>query len=109
MGSEKRLFRREKRRMACKFELDGHVCNGIVSDVSPRGMFINTTSQPTPGAEIEITLFEDRNGEMLLRCRVARLRKSHRSAVSVIPSGFGVEVDYAPEGFFELLVEMGLE
>jgi hypothetical protein len=109
MGSEKRQFRREKRRMACKFELDGHVCNGFVSDVSARGMFINTASQPIPGSEIEITLSEDCSGEIALRGRIARLRKSHHAAMAIIPSGFGVEIDYAPEAFFELLVEMGLD
>lgn len=108
MGSDKRQFRREKRRMACRFELDGHVCNGIVSDLSPRGMFINSTKHPTPGSEMEIILFEDFPGEISLHCRIARLRKSHSTAAAVIPAGFGVEIDYAPEAFFELLVEIGV-
>ncbi len=94
--------------MACKFEHGGHDCNGIVFDLSARGMFICTTKQPAIGTEIKILLHEPASGEITLRCRVARLRKSHSSAAAIIAAGFGVEIDYAPEAFFELLVEMGL-
>jgi hypothetical protein len=108
MDSNQRQFRREKRRMMCKFELDDQLCKGIVADISARGMFINSTKKPETGSEIEIILFEDFSGEVSIRCRVARLRNSHGSAAAVIPAGFGVVIDYAPEAFFDLLVDIGL-
>ena len=107
MRSDKRQFRRENRRLACEFTLDGHVCSGIVSDLSARGLFIHTTKQPASGTEIELLLRQSAFGEMTLRCRVARLRRIHSSAAVVIPSGFGAEIDYAPEAFFDLLVDIG--
>ncbi len=94
--------------MACEFTLDGRACNGIVVDLSARGLFVLTTKQPAPGSDVEIRIRETSTGEIALRCRVARLRRSHGSATSVIPAGFGAEIDYAPPNFYDLLIEIGL-
>jgi hypothetical protein len=108
MASNQRQFQRQKRRMVCEFSLDGHVCKGIVSDVSARGLLIHTTKHPPIGTNIKILMRDTTSGEITLRCQVVRLLKVHGSAAAIMASGFGAEIDYAPEAFFELLVDMGL-
>jgi len=94
--------------MTCEFTLDGRVYNAIVSDISARGVFVLTTKRLERGSEVEVRLREASTGEIPLRCRVVRVRKSHGSTSSVIPAGFGAVIEYAPEKFFDLLIEMGL-
>ena len=108
MGSEKRQFQREKHRVGCEFRVKGEVHNGIVSDLSARGVFIQSSFRPEEGYEIELVLREHEIGEIRLHGRVARLKRSHRSAAAVLTAGFGVQIDTAPENFFELLVKLGL-
>jgi hypothetical protein len=106
---EKRQFQREKHRVGCEFQAAGKVYRGIVSDLSARGVFILSSFQPDEGAELRITLHEAGSGEIELLGRVSRQRHAHRAAQSVVSGGgFGVEIEGAPENFFELLVQLGL-
>jgi len=81
---------------------------GVVSDVSARGLYVQSSYVPEAGAKIELILRWDGMDEVPIQGRVARLRKSHRAAVAVVQGGFSVEIDSAPEGFFQLLVGLGL-
>ena len=109
MGSDKRTFKREKHRAGCEFRIDGGAMHaGIVADVSARGLYVQSSFIPEEGASIELIVRRDGVGDLPISGRVSRLKKSHRAATSVVQGGFGVEVDSAPEGFFQLLVDLGL-
>jgi hypothetical protein len=108
VGTENRKFQREKHRVGCEFRIKGAMHAGIVSDLSARGVFVLCSYSPDQGTPIDLILREPGHGEIHLKGRVARLRRSHRSAAVVLPGGFGVELDSAPEAFFALLVSLGL-
>ena len=109
MSGEKRTFKREKHRAGCEFHINGGAMHaGIVADVSARGLYIQSSYIPEEGAFIELIVRQEGRGDFEICGHVARLRKSHRAATSVVQGGFGVEVESAPEGFFQLLIDLGL-
>jgi hypothetical protein len=106
-GAERRVFARVPYRIPCEFSHDGHKLAGIVTDVSARGVFVETSHRIPPGTELRLML-RDPRGSYALAGRVKRERRSHRSLRHVRSSGFGVQLDVIPEPFFRLLVELGL-
>ncbi len=108
MSREKRQFVREIYRVGCKYRIGDKLHNGIVSDLSARGIFVLSSHLPEEGSELMLVLHASA-GEIELHGRVSRLQRSHRAASSVVSgAGFGVELANAPENFFALLVELGL-
>lgn len=106
-GSERRIFTRLPYRIPCEFVHDGHRLAGIVTDVSARGVFIETSHRIPSGTELRLVL-RDPRGAFELVGRVKREKRSHRSARQVLSGGFGVRLDVVPEPFFRLLLELGL-
>jgi hypothetical protein len=106
-GSERRIFTRLPYRIPCEFVHDGHKRGGIVTDVSARGVFIETSHRIPSGTELRLVL-RDPRGAFDLVGRVKREKRSHRSARQVLSGGFGLRLDVVPEPFFRLLLELGL-
>lgn len=106
-GPERRSFTRLPYRFRCEFVHEGHKLAGIVTDVSARGVFIETSHRIPPGTELRL-LLRDPRGSYELMGRVRREKRSHRSARQVLSGGFGVRLDVIPEPFFRLLIELGL-
>ena len=108
MDDEKRKFQREKHRVGCEYRSGGVSHQGILVDLSASGLFIQSSMKPEEGDLVEVVLHEPELGEISLRGRVRRVKVSHRSAAVVSQGGFGVEIESAPEGYFQLLVQLGL-
>ncbi len=106
-GSERRAFARVPYRMPCEFAYQGAKLGGIVTDVSARGLFIETSHRVPVGVELRFAL-RDPRGSFEVMGHVIREERSHRSARQVVSGGFSVELDVVPEPFFRLLVELGL-
>jgi hypothetical protein len=106
-GAERRVFERLPYRIPCEFRHAGHKLAGIVTDVSARGLFIETSHRIPAGTELHLVL-RDPSGSLEVVGRVRREKRSHRSARQVLSGGFGVRLDVVPEGFFRLLVKLGL-
>jgi hypothetical protein len=106
-GSERRSFTRLPYRIPCEFKHEGHKLAGIVTDVSARGVFVETSHRIPAGTELRLVL-RDPKGAFELTGRVKRQKRSHRSARQVLSGGFGVTLDVVPEPFFRLLIELGL-
>jgi hypothetical protein len=104
---ERRIFTRLPYRIPCEFTHEGHKLAGIVTDVSARGIFVETSHRIPPGTELRL-LLRDPHGSYELLGRVKREKRSHRSARQVLAGGFGVRLDVVPEPFFRLLLELGL-
>jgi len=104
---ERRIFERLPYRIPCEFMHQGTRMAGIVTDVSARGIFIETSHRIPSGTELHLVL-RDPRGAYELVGRVRREKRSHRSARQVLSGGFGVRLDVIPEPFFRLLVELGL-
>jgi hypothetical protein len=106
-GSERRAFTRLPYRIPCEFTYAGAKLAGIVTDISARGIFVETTNRIPLGTELRFVL-RDPRGSFELVGRVMRERRSHRSARHIRASGLGIQLDVIPEPFFRLLVELGL-
>jgi PilZ domain len=106
-GAERRVFTRLPYRVPCEFTYEGFRLAGIVTDISARGLFVETSSRIPTGTEIRFVL-RDPRGSFEVIGRVMRERRSHRSARQVRANGLGVQLDVIPEPFFRLLVELGL-
>ena len=53
---EKRREFRTKKRLVCTLDVLGDRHTGIILDVSPRGLFVQTSAKPSPGTEIKVEL-----------------------------------------------------
>ena len=106
--ASKRLFGRADQRLSCEFTLEGRRHQGIATDLSARGLFVQASVQPAQGCAIDLTLREDEAGEIPVRGNVVRVQGTHRAVSVVVPGGFGVSLDTASEAFFDLLVRLGL-
>jgi hypothetical protein len=106
-GAERRIFDRLHYRVPCEFTHDGHRMAGIVTDISARGLFIETAHRIPSGTELKLVLRDPRGSLELVGC-VRREKRSHRSARQVVSGGFGLRLDVVPEPYFKLLVDLGL-
>ena len=105
---ENRKFKREKRRIPCEFRWDGRAHSALVTDLSARGLLVQSAVMPDDGAQIELILYDTTRGEVQVWGRVTRTKTPHRSIANVIPGGFGVAVESASEEFFQIIIELGL-
>jgi hypothetical protein len=106
-GSERRVFTRLPYRIPCEFSYAGSKLAGIVTDISARGLFVETSNRIPIGTELTFVL-RDPRGSFEVVGHVMRERRSHRSVRHVRASGLGIQLDVVPEPFFRLLVELGL-
>jgi hypothetical protein len=94
---QRRRFMRTKRRIPCEFPYDGHLAHGIVTDVSPGGLFVQTDATPDPGEELEVHLKGSNTfPELTLRVVVARRRLTPARLASIMPRGLGLRLLEAP-------------
>jgi hypothetical protein len=103
----KRRFGRKTHRVGCEFELEGRRHTGIVCDVSARGLFVQTTVLPEREGDLEIMLRTPGHGDILVRGRAARLARRHHTAAAVHQMGFGLEITWASERYFEFVLALG--
>jgi hypothetical protein len=106
-GMERRVFTRLPYRIPCEFAYNGAKLAGIVTDISARGIFVETSNRIPTGTELVLVL-RDPRGSFQVVGQVMRERRSHRSARHVRSSGLGIQLSVVPEPFFRLLLELGL-
>jgi hypothetical protein len=106
-GAERRIFTRLPYRIPCEFNYNGAKLAGIVTDISARGIFVETSNRIPTGTELKLML-RDPRGSFEVIGHVMRERRSHRSARHVRASGLGIQLTVVPEPFFRLLMELGL-
>ena len=98
---EKRRELRTKKRLVCTLEVSGHRHSGIILDVSPRGLFVQTSAKPTPGTEIKVELTVHGASQTLwLTASVARQKLVPQRLISVARGGIGLTIVRAPEEYF---------
>ncbi len=100
---ERRQGSRQKRRVICEIEAEGRRHRGIVLDVSPRGLFVQTDATPGPGTPVRLTLRDGDGDALELDAQVARKRLVPRRLASVATGGIGLRIASAPEEYFRLL------
>ena len=106
--SDNRKFQREKRRISCEYRSDGESHSGLVSNLSARGLFIQSSLMPEDGTQLELILHDADEGEVQLWGRVVRKKLPHRTLSAVEPGGFGISIESASEDYFRLLASLGM-
>lgn len=106
---ERRTFQRFRCRLPCNLRAATEVYKGIITDISPRGIFIQMSSRIVPGTELHMDLVSDGEEYADIVAVVSRRRRAHQAAASVERPGIGVEIMSAPEEFFDLIMSLSRE
>ncbi len=104
---EQRKFRRETHRVPCELRFGGTDHRGFVLDISAGGLFVQTKATAPDGTEVQLVLRSPDRDPIHLTATVARTKTSHRAVAAVKTGGMGLQVDSAPEDFFQLGMELG--
>ncbi len=104
-SNNQRSFDRIRQRVSCVIKDDTTEHLGFVTDVSPSGLFLQTRAKLVPGRQVIVDL--GWNGELVtLTGVIARVCKSNRSAAMVNASGFGFEIQTAPETYYQMIMDL---
>lgn len=95
----RRRHKRLKRRIPCEITVGSQSSQGIVLDVSPGGLFVQTNATLEGAGEVIVCLAPDGYPEMVLRMRLARVKRVPPRLQGVITGGIGLEVLEAPPEF----------
>jgi hypothetical protein len=106
MASPKRKAERLKRRLAVKaYALDGEkTLTGTTRDISPEGMFIETSQPMPPGSRVRIEVILDKQ-TIQLEGIVAQANRSAHQLQSMKVSGMGISGDFSALQKFEVVGE----
>jgi hypothetical protein len=105
-SNNRRKFPRSRLRIPCQLRLPDADHPGFVLDLGPTGLFVQTAATAAPGTAVKLTLRDPSQPPFELAAKVARKRASHRSAAIVLAQGLGLEVENAPEAYFQLVLEL---
>jgi hypothetical protein len=95
----RRRHKRIKRRIPCELTVGSRSFQGIVLDLSVRGLFVQTSANLEHAGEMVVTMAHEGFPEMMLRARVARVRRVPPGLANVVPPGVGLEILEAPPEF----------
>jgi len=104
--SDRRRFPRSRLRIPCQLQLPEADHPGFVLDLGPTGLFVQTAATAAPGTAIKLTLRDPSRPPFELAAKVVRKRASHRSAAVIRAQGLGLEIENAPEAYFQLVLEL---
>jgi hypothetical protein len=105
MAPERRRDERQKRRLTCRVGHEDQHFRGIVLDISPAGLFIQTTSPIPPGSMVVVEFSSQGNAEAFeVRARVARRRRVPQRLASLMPAGLGLRVLDPPPAYASLIL-----
>ena len=103
----KQAATRTKKRLTCALVIDGSRLSGIVLDLSANGVFVQTSANPPPGAELGLELEIPGEPERtLLVVRVARKKVVPLRLRSVVHGGLGLQIERAPEAYFGYVAQL---
>ena len=107
MGGDQRSFERTKKRLTCTLIIGDRPTAGIVLDISPSGLFVQTSANPPPGAKLDLEI--DIPGESqrsVLVVRVARMKVVPPRLKSITHAGLGLQIESAPEAYYRYLTQL---
>jgi hypothetical protein len=103
---ERRRFYRERRRLTCELQVLGARYSGVLLDLSPTGLFVQTNVEPPTGTSLRVVVRAPLGESWEIDANVVRRRRVHRDAVSVKPPGLGLSIISAPEGYYQFLASL---
>jgi hypothetical protein len=95
----RRRHKRIKRRIPCELTVGSQSFQGIVLDLSPMGLFVQTSASLENAGEVVVTMVPEAFPRLMMRARVARVRRVPPGLANVVPPGIGLEILEAPPEF----------
>ena len=100
---DRRQQTRRKRRLTCEIVAEKRQFRGIVLDLSPNGLFVQTSATIEPGAPIRVRFPAlGRNPAFEVEARVARRRRVPQRLAALAAGGLGLHVPDPPPAFERL-------
>ena len=100
------LGNRMKMRLACEVEVDGRRHSGLVLNVSPGGLFVQTNAKPTSGDRIHVALsVPGQPANLALDAAVVWKRVVPASLLTVAQGGVGLRLLNPPEDYYQFLAD----
>jgi hypothetical protein len=104
-----RIFERKRRQMPCTLTLDGRNHGGLILDVSPGGLYIQSSAKIKPGDQIEIQMtIPGVEGRHQLQVEVVRKVVVPARLLKVARGGVGVRIINAPEAYYQFMDDLGV-
>ena len=105
----KLVTNRKKRRMPCELRVDSRTHSGLVLDLSPSGLFIQTNAKARAGQPIDILISTGTGEPIPLQVEVVRKKLVPPRLLTVTGGGVGVRILHATEAYFAFLTELGID
>ena len=104
-----RIFERKRRQMPCTLMLDGRHHGGLILDVSPGGLYIQSSAKIKPGDQLEIQMtIPDFEGRLQLQVEVVRKVIVPARLLKIAHGGVGVRIINAPEAYYQFMDDLGV-
>ena len=104
-----RIFERKRRQMPCTLMLDGRNHGGLILDVSPGGLYIQSSAKIKPGDQFEIQMtIPGVEGRHQLQVEVVRKVVVPAMLLKVAHGGVGVRIINAPEAYYQFMDDLGV-
>jgi len=104
-----RIFERKRRQMPCTLTLDGRNHGGLILDVSPGGLYIQSSAKIKPGDQLEIqTTLPGVEGRLRIQVEVVRKVIVPTQLLKVAHGGVGVRIINAPEAYYQFMDALGI-
>jgi PilZ domain len=104
-----RIFERKKRRMPCDVIYEGQHHNGLVLDVSPGGMYIQTSANASIGDRLDVVVgLPGEPHDTRMQVEVARRFVVPARLITVAHGGIGVRILGAPEAYYRFMESLGV-
>lgn len=94
--------------MPCQLVFDGRPHTGLVLDLSPSGLFIQTSAKAKAGVRMELMVTQREGDPLDLVVEVVRKKVVPARLMSIAQGGVGVRVISAPEDYYTLLTELDI-
>ena len=105
-----RIFERKRRQLPCTLTLDGRNHGGLILDLSPGGLFIQSSAKIKPGDQLEIqTTLPGVEGRVRMQVEVVRKVVAPSHLIKVARGGVGVRIVNAPEAYYQFMDALGVE
>ncbi len=104
-----RIFERKRRQMPCTLTLDGRNHGGLILDVSPGGLYIQSSAKIKPGDQFEIqTTIPGVEGRVRIQVEVVRKVVVPARLLKIARGGVGVRIINAPEVYYQFMDDLGV-
>jgi hypothetical protein len=100
---QRRKVERLKQRLTCELVMGDRRHPGIVLDVSPTGLFVQTSCSPPPGERARVKLRRPGEADVEVVASIARRYLVPRRLMSIARGGVGLQIESASDEYLRLV------